>query len=612
MFTSPHLSIDVAEKNSSRLVLKLDPEAPEHCWELVFAQWANVNQSSHVRLRSLILDTEKLVNEFDWFRRNWIGKVGQLEITSEAKQVILGLRETQNLFHQLIESGPVEYSGEIIEPISRPLTDFQTGNVSKLLGMPNGANFSVPGAGKTATTLAAYSTLKFLGEMQRLLVICPKSAFESWSEESQLFGISTDKFIIFEGRPIPRDKEIVVTNYEQLQNQESLDLLVNWLKAAKSNLVFDEAHRVKGGPGKTRWEACRELSSVAKRVDILTGTPMPQGFADVRNIFMLAYPKLSSSDLSDKQIAQMGPGTCFVRTTKDELGLPRVSTHLISQEMTEVHSEIYKALRNQFSGLIRLKPRDARDLARQGKAIMTLLAVATNPGLLSAKYGAKNLLNFKWPLDGYSPNEDLLQLIERYPSTELPWKFIWTRAYAERMASQGKKIIVWTNFVGNIQALQEVLSPLNPVSIYGIHTNSERETNLKTFRNDASCSVLITNPMTLGEGISLHTVCHDAVYLDRSFNAGMYLQSLDRIHRLGLEKDQETNITILSSVQTIDQNVEERLSFKVEQMAKLLNDPFLKNTAKSTPYDFLEDRLDLSEILDLDQGDLHSLFRHFE
>lgn len=608
----PQATIDVLEQGSSQLVLELDQDSPEHCWELLFVQWAGRNSNSLLRIRSILLDTEKLVNEFDWFRRNWIDQVGLLDISNNAKEVILNLRNSRNEFLQLTESGPVNYSGKIVEPDSRPLTGFQVGNVNKLLGMPNGANFSVPGAGKTATTLATYSTLKMNGKINKLLVICPKSAFESWSEEAQLFGVQNEDFIVFEGRSVPRSIEIVVTNYEQLQNDDSLGVLVTWARTNNVNLVFDEAHRVKGGPGKARWEACKKLSSVAIRVDILTGTPMPQGFSDVRNIYRLAYPKLTSSDLSDKLIEQMKPDTCFVRTTKDELGLPPVSTHLVSQEMTSVHSEIYKALKSQYSGLIRLKPRDARDLARQGKAIMTLLAVASNPGLLSAKYGAKNLLNFRWPLTGYSPQKDLIDLIENYASTELPWKFVWTRAYAERMASDGKKIIVWTNFVGNIKALMEVLAPLNPVSIYGIHSSEERAENLHKFRKDSSCSVLITNPMTLGEGISLHTVCHDAVYLDRSFNAGLYLQSLDRIHRLGLEKSQETNITVLSSIHTIDENIENRLSYKIEQMAQLLNDPFLSDTSKSTPYDFSEDHLDFSELLDLDQSDLNSLFSHFK
>jgi SNF2 family DNA or RNA helicase len=612
MSSAPKVTIDVFEPGSNQLVLELDQSSPDHCWELLLTQWAGINSNSLLRIRSILLDTEKLVNEFDWFRRYWIDQVGQLEITSNAKEVILNLRNSRSEFLKLTESGPVEYSGTIVEPASRPLTGFQVGNVNKLLGMPNGANFSVPGAGKTATTLATYSTLKMIGRINRLLVICPKSAFESWSDEAQLFGIRKEDFKEFEGRPIPRSIEIVVTNYEQLQNDDSLAILVSWARTNNVNLVFDEAHRVKGGPGKARWEACKKLSSAAIRVDILTGTPMPQGFSDVRNIFRLAYPKLTSTDLSDELVQKMKPDTCFVRTTKDELGLPPVSTHLVSQEMTPVHSEIYKALKNQYSGLIRLKPRDARDLARQGKAIMTLLAVASNPGLLSAKYGTKNLLNFRWPLTGYSPQKELIELIENYVSTELPWKFVWTRAYAERMASAGKKIIVWTNFVGNIQALQEVLAPLNPVSVYGVHNSEERATNLDIFRNDSSCTVLITNPMTLGEGISLHTVCHDAVYLDRSFNAGLYLQSLDRIHRLGLEENQETNITILSTLQTIDENVEGRLSFKVGQMAQLLNDPFLRDTSKTTPYDFLEDHLDFSELLDLDQSDLNSLFSHFE
>jgi len=51
----------------------------------------------------------------------------------------------------------------------------------------------------------------------------------------------------------------------------------------------------------------------------------------------------------------------------------------------------------------------------------------------------------------------------------------------------------------------------------------------------------VTNPHTLAESVSLHMIAHDAIYLEYSFNLTHMLQSRDRIHRLGLNKDQETN-----------------------------------------------------------------------
>jgi SNF2 family DNA or RNA helicase len=85
--------------------------------------------------------------------------------------------------------------------------------------------------------------------------------------------------------------------------------------------------------------------------------------------------------------------------------------------------------------------------------------------------------------------------------------------------------------------------------------------------------VLLSNPATLGEGVSLHQVCHDAVYVDRDFGAGRFLQSLDRIHRLGLKADVETRITILVANQTIDEIVEQRLAAKLQFMGSVLDDP---------------------------------------
>lgn len=59
--------------------------------------------------------------------------------------------------------------------------------------------------------------------------------------------------------------------------------------------------------------------------------------------------------------------------------------------------------------------------------------------------------------------------------------------------------------------------------------------------------VLVTNPHTLAESVSLHRVCHDAIYFEYSYNLVHLLQSKDRIHRLGLPNNQYTQYYFLES-----------------------------------------------------------------
>ncbi|MCL8496278.1 helicase C-terminal domain-containing protein, partial [Apilactobacillus sp. F1] len=69
---------------------------------------------------------------------------------------------------------------------------------------------------------------------------------------------------------------------------------------------------------------------------------------------------------------------------------------------------------------------------------------------------------------------------------------------------------------------------------------SERESIIEEFKHQ-SLSVIVSNPQTMAESVSLHDVCHDAMYLEFSFNLTHMLQSRDRIHRLGLKDTDETN-----------------------------------------------------------------------
>jgi hypothetical protein len=123
---------------------------------------------------------------------------------------------------------------------------------------------------------------------------------------------------------------------------------------------------------------------------------------------------------------------------------------------------------------------------------------------------------------------------------------------------------------------------------------------------------MIANPAAAGEGISLHQACHDAIYLDRSYNTAHYLQSIDRIHRLGLPPGIDTNIHIFqtrapSGLGCIDHSVSRRLARKVRALQVLLNDPdlheiALDEEAAEEPIDYGIDQQDIIDLIDELEG----------
>jgi SNF2 family DNA or RNA helicase len=182
-----------------------------------------------------------------------------------------------------------------------------------------------------------------------------------------------------------------------------------------------------------------------------------------------------------------------------------------------------------------------------------------------------------------------------YPLHEVPRKFTEVARIVRDNAAQGQKTLVWSNFVRNLATLaKRELAPFEPALIHGgipmqedapegAHT---RESELGRFREDPNCLALIANPAAMGEGISLHETCHHAVYLDRTFNAGQYLQSVDRIHRLGLAPEQVTHVTFLMTEDTVDEVVNVRVAKKAERLALMLDDRDLLTMALPDEEDY--------------------------
>ena len=107
-----------------------------------------------------------------------------------------------------------------------------------------------------------------------------------------------------------------------------------------------------------------------------------------------------------------------------------------------------------------------------------------------------------------------------------------------------------------------------------------RESRIRRFKEDPNCMVLVANPAAAAESISLHEQCNYALYLDRTYNAGQFLQSQDRIHRLiAKDKEQQKYIEVfmLDLPWCADWRVHQALNRKIDNMAQFLNDGSLRS-----------------------------------
>jgi DNA-directed RNA polymerase subunit F len=92
---------------------------------------------------------------------------------------------------------------------------------------------------------------------------------------------------------------------------------------------------------------------------------------------------------------------------------------------------------------------------------------------------------------------------------------------------------------------------VNCKCIYGEVDLDERQQIITDFKS-GELQVLLTNPHTLAESVSLHNICHDAIYFEYSYNLVHLLQSKDRIHRLGLSENQYTQYYYMQTYYSTD------------------------------------------------------------
>ncbi len=496
---------------------------------------------------------------------------------------------------------------------NRSLYPLQMLSAYHLAFSQNACNFSVPGAGKTSVVYAAYAYLKSLNEddkkrIDRLLIIGPLSSFGPWEDEyAACFGHAASSKRLISGLSLDEKKdylysfspaEITLLSYAGVHALQ--DELSYFLSKHRVMVVLDEAHKIKNTSGGITAESVLKLAEKSKARVVLTGTPAPNGYEDLLNLFKFIWPtknviKFQIGQLRDMSRSDSDPRVkmlldslepYFIRVKKSDLGIPpAINNPPIMVQMHDNQRRIYELIEGKY----------VKDIANNGDSafgrqiikarIIRLMQAATNPELL------------KQPLKDFATTEGIdlglvgedssfISEITSAISNETPAKFEKCLELVNSIVGKGEKVIVWACYIKTIEALRDyfdangietrILYGATPVASDGMTEEDEgyeltREAIIREFHNpNSSFKVIIANPFAVAESISLHKVCHNAIYLERSFNCAHFIQSKDRIHRYGLSSDTVTNYYYLVSADSIDSVIDDRLKEKEQRLLDII------------------------------------------
>ncbi|HEX9730756.1 MAG TPA: DEAD/DEAH box helicase [Thermoanaerobaculia bacterium] len=489
---------------------------------------------------------------------------------------------------------------------SRTLRPHQFDGAAHALTAINAANFSVPGSGKTVTTLATAVAHMKSSTIDLIVVVGPLACFDPWEQETRAATGGRIQVRRVRGNAASRRaayeqvgaRQVLLLSYAIAAADQLL--LLRLFREWNVMLVVDESHRIKRFRGGVWAPALMELARQARVRQILSGTPMPQSGKDLYTQLNVLWPDGLLTGTRDAFAVQVDAdfdgvlskvGPFVSRAPKEALGLPPYEVFRHGVELRDTQAEIYELICNQFRRHLQDATtwQDKLNALRRGRPIR-LLQAAANPALFNVRDSYYRLPRLE------ERHPTLMERLAAYQHNELPAKSVAALDLVASIMDRQEKVVCWSNFVANLDHFRKLVRKRLRVPCFQIDgrvpagtdalrddpnegcerpgEEDTREAIIQRFLTTESPAVLVTNPASCSESISLHSSCHNAIYLDRTYDCALYLQSIDRIHRLGLAPDAKVTVHILLATfdggPTIDHLADASLQAKDARMRLLL------------------------------------------
>lgn len=483
--------------------------------------------------------------------------------------------------------------------LKRKLETHQLKSLYHLYSCSSAAVFSVPGSGKTSVVLAYYEKLKLEGKVDHIFIVGPVNSFVSWVKEfslninrelnSKILGsnIKKEDRKIFYSQKL--NCEMIMAHFSTIAND--VVSLKKFFEYNKVLLVVDEAHNIKKLDGK--WSnAVLTLGNNINYKVILTGTPLPNDLRDVYNYLDFLFGENFVFTKKDKarienllnqekkieaiEFVREKINPFYTRVTKKELNLSTPNFNKpILVEMNPIEKKIYEAIQSRISHYGRESFLDNIEFVQK----------ICRARIIRLKQAASYIKNLDTALDEdfldqdekILNDNDIKGLISNYDKLEKPAKLSKLISMVKELKKQNKKVLIWSTHLKTIDLILDNLR-LENIVVKKITGETNRDFEIKKnimeeFNDNSSdLDALVALPQACSESISLHKACQNAIYYDLNYNAAEFLQSLDRIHRVGGSEIHPVYYNFLHYEKTVDTKIFERVFLKADRQMQIIEE----------------------------------------
>lgn len=519
----------------------------------------------------------------------------------------------------------------------------------------NGILADEMGLGKTIQCIALIAYLIEMGISGPFYVCAPLSTIPNWYAEFKRFTPKIP-ILMYHGDKNERKelrKEIfekvnvngsycypvVITSYAIALNDTKYLTHIEW-----KMLIVDEAHRIKNFQCKLIQSL--KLYNAVHRL-LLTGTPLQnnlselwtllnfilpeifddlqifQSWFDINRLTQIGVTKEIMAQEQEKQIVsimhQILTPFLLRRTKSDvELGIPPKKIVLVNAPMTELQKKYYiGVLNNTIKDFIYEERREEipkkakrrktelsenvnglknivgkRGIAtskEEGRVLSEINLKLTNPIMILRKICCHPYL-VSYPLDSVTKE----YLIDENLVTN-SGKLLILDVLLPELKKRGHKILLFSQFTSMLAILEDYcnLRGYKFSNLQGSMKLSEREEEMKTFREDKSTFIFLISTRAGGLGLNL-TAADTVILYDSDWNPQNDLQAQDRCHRIGQEKSVVVYRLIIQN--TIDERIFDFATAKRKLEKVIIQKGRFKSTDRLSS---LQSAITKEELLDL-------------
>ena len=406
--------------------------------------------------------------------------------------------------------------------------EYQKFCIQKILDIKKVGIWQDMGLGKTVTTLTAVKELKYNRfQVCKVLVIAPKKVAEgTWTKEAAKW----DHTKMLRVSPVlgSQAKRIRALNTPAdlyVINRENVCWLVDYYRNAWpfDMVVIDESSSFKSHSAK-RFKALAGISSRISRMVELTGTPSPNGLADLwSQVYLLDGGERLGKRYSqfreryfqpDKRGAdgmiysyEAKPGTeesilakisdiCISMKAEDYLELPDLTYHEVPVELDKKSWKAYQDLERKM----------ILELPEDDELISVTSAAALSNKLLQLANGAV-----------YDEDRQVHEVHD-----------CKIEAFLELVESlQGKPVLVFYNYQHDRERILKALAK-SELRIRELKTTQDEDD-----WNAGRIDILLTHPASSAYGLNLQQGGNHVIWFGLTWNYELYTQANKRLHRQG-------------------------------------------------------------------------------